>query len=366
MSSPALIDIETLLKPISDDTQFGNDLRSDNKPTSLYSQIRDARKNARATERSSMFDGGSSDADKSWQKVLELAPVILKSHSKDLEIATWYTEALVRKAGFQGLRDSFRLIRQLLELYWDGIYPLPDDDGLETRVAPLTGLNGEGAEGVIIAPIRNIALTENIPPGPFRFWQYKQALDTQRISDDRNRLEQESKLGFTLANIQTTVEQSSDTFYLNLRDDVRDSLDEYRKVSQLLDEYCGRDHAPPTSNITSILDDILGMINHVAKLKLPQAAIEGEASTTDAQGNVIPGKATFSGPIKTRDDAFRQLRDISDFFRRTEPHSPISYVVEKAVKWGNMSLVELIRELIPDNNSRQTYSSLTGVQSSED
>jgi type VI secretion system protein ImpA len=36
-------------------------------------------------------------------------------------------------------------------------------------------------------------------------------------------------------------------------------------------------------------------------------------------------------------------------------------MLTKTVKWGNMPLEELMKELIPDSSSRDTYSSLTGV-----
>ena len=74
----------------------------------------------------------------------------------------------------------------------------------------------------------------------------------------------------------------------------------------------------------------------------------------------------ISGPVKNREDAFKKLMEISDFFRRTEPHSPIPYILERAVKWGDMPLETLIRELIPDSSARDYYASLTGIRNEED
>jgi len=366
MPSPLLIELNSLIEPLSGDSAVGSDLRLDPSPTSAYSRLRDARKSARAAERSNLFDGNSSAADEHWRTVLELAPSILRNEAKDLEVASWYTEALVRKAGFQGLRDGFTLIRQLVENFWDDIYPLPDEDGIATRVAALTGLNGEGAEGVLIAPMRSVPITEASDPGPFSYWQYKQALDTQRTADEDARAELIAKNGFSIDDIQSAVDLSSQAFYIDLRDDVRDAYDEYKLVSETLDELCGIHDSPPTSNITNTLTDILGAITHVAKLKLPQEIIEEEVAEVGADGSPATGSTVNNRAVKSRDDAFRQLAQISQFFRQTEPHSPISYVLEKAVKWGNMSLGELIQELIPDSGSRDTYSSLTGVKTSEE
>lgn len=368
MPSPALVDINALLEPVSEDNAVGEDLRTDTSPTSTYSLIRDARRTARAAERNSLFDGGSTEANENWQVILELAPKILAKQSKDIEIACWYTEALVRKAGFQGLRDGFTLIRRLIEQYWDDdLFPLPDEDGIETRVAPITGLNGAGAEGVLLTPIRSTHITENIPPGPFSFWQYKQAIDVKRILDDSARAEQAEKIGFNIDDIENVVEQSSQAFFIDLRDDVNDCLSEYREISTLLTQHCGQQEAPPTSKIIELLGDTLGAIKHIAKHKFPvEASNEGEEyNNTDS---TMPNSSSnvITGPIKNREDAFRQLNSIATFFRNTEPHSPISYVIDKAVKWGDMSLAELMNELIPDNSSRDIYSSLTGVNSNED
>jgi type VI secretion system protein ImpA len=367
MPSPLLLDIDSFLQPIAADNATGNDLRTDISPKSDYSLLRDARKAARAAERMNIFDSNSTDADEQWRKVLELAPKILKTQAKDLEVACWYTEALIRKAGFQGLRDGFAILQQLIERYWDGLYPQPDEEGIETRTAPIAGLNGEGAEGVLLAPIRSTCITERIPPGPFSLWQYKQALDVQRVSDETSRNEQAAKAGFTLDAIQKAVNLSSEAFYLDLRDDVSSCLETYQRISQLLDERCGAQHSPPTSNIVNLLRETLGVINHVAKHKLPVPAADAASTDAAATGGAGSGRhAVSSGPIKTREDAFAQLHHIAQFFRKTEPHSPISYAIDKAVKWGNMSLGDLMKELIPDNNSRDVYSSLTGVTTKED
>lgn len=368
MPSPALIDIESLVGPVSEDNSVGEDIRQDSSPTSIYNQIKDARSAARAAERHSLFDGGSNEAMENWYKILEIAPDILQNHAKDLEVASWYTEALIRRSGFQGLRDGFTVIRQLIDNYWDNIYPLPDEeDGIETRIAPLIGLNGEGAEGVLIAPIRNVIITEGSEPGPFSFWQYKQALDIQKIADDKARADKAAKIGYSLEDIENAVSNSSQEFFVNLCDDVSNSINEYREISRTLDGLCGTHEAPPTSNIINTLEDALSTVKHVARFKLPvESSNEEIGEDGQPTGEGQSGVVTVAGPIKNRGDAFHHLNNIATFFRNTEPHSPISYIIDKAVRWGDMDLDELMRELIPDSSSRGYYSSLTGVKTDDD
>jgi len=370
MPSPALIDITTLLTPIEGELCVGNDLRLDTSHNSDYSQIKDARRAARDAERNNMFDGDNTEAHEHWNKIFQLAPKVIANQAKDVEIACWLTEALVRKSGFQGLKDGLALIKGLIENYWEqGLYPVEDEDGIETRVAPIAGLNGEGADGVLLSPIRNSFITEDASYEPFSLWQYQQAIDVSRLSDENKQQAQIERIGFSMESIEKAVAQSSSEYYSALFEDIEICLNEYKAVDSLLSDFCGSYEAPPTSKIIELLEDAKGAINHIAKAKLPIAVEvsegddENEAEQMDEQTS-SPAAASANAintALNSRDDAFKQLNTIAEYFRKTEPHSPISYMLTKTVKWGNMPLEELMKELIPDSSSRDTYSSLTGV-----
>ena len=367
MASPDVIDVDSLLNPISEDAPTGADVRDDASPTSTYQVIKSERNQARAAERQSVHDGESSEAASHWRQITELAPQILGTQSKDLEVASWYAEAMLRRHGFAGLRDAFRLIDGLLSNFWETLHPMPDEYGVETRVSCLSGLNGEGAEGVLVAPIRKVALTEGDFPGPFGLWQYRQALEAQKSPDEQTRQAKIANLGFSSDDIQKSVTESSDDFVINLRDDIQACIEHYRSIGKQLDEFCGIHEAPPTSTIINVLEETLGAVNHLGKDKFPAEADEAAAEVEEPAGDSsTTGSATAvaqkaKGPVETREDAFKQLLEISEFFKKTEPHSPVSYILQKAVKWGRMPLADLIGELIPDANARDKYTELTGV-----
>jgi type VI secretion system protein ImpA len=375
MASSAILDIPEFLNPISEDRPTGEDLRLDASPLSSYQTIKTARYAARDAEKNNLYNEGSGEADEYWRKILTLAPKILREESKDLEVATWLTEAMVRRYGFQGLRDSMQLIESLLGQFWENLYPMPDEDGVETRVAPLAGLNGTSNEGVLIAPIRRIPLTEGYTPGPFAYYQYQQAIDLERITNEDAREAKAEKLGFTLANIEQAVAESNESFFVDLLDDIAITIDSCRATEKLLDNFCGSDDAPSTRAIIATLEECRAAVNHIAKHKLPVvadvAAHEEEGSTdgtaaSATRANTSNTANVIANALVSRDAAFKQLLEIAQFFRKTEPHSPVSYALEKAVKWGNMSLEDLIVELIPDSSSRKHFSELTGVKSNED
>ena len=372
MASPAVIDIDSLLQPIPGELPAGSDPREDSSPLSIYQAIKIARYAARDAEKNNLYsEVNNNDADEHWRKIITDAPKLLSGQAKDLDVATWYTEALTRRYGFAGLRDAFRLIEGLIAQYWDGLYPMPDEDGVETRVAQLAGLNGKSSDGVLIAPIRRIPITEGYSPGPFAFYQYQQAVELERISNEDTKESKAEKLGFTLESIQQAVAATDVSFFIDLLEDVELTIASCRNIERMFEELCGRDDAPSMRALVNVLDECVSAVNHLAKHLLPSPDDFSQDETSESL--MLDDKAADSGVknrvqevIHSREVAFKQLIEIAQFFKKTEPHSPVSYALEKAVKWGNMALEELIVELIPDDSARKHFSMLTGVKLVED
>jgi type VI secretion system protein ImpA len=373
MASVQVVDIDQLTQPVAGDTPQGSDPRSDRSATSLYSIIKDARNSARAAERANLFDADAgADIAAQWRPVLQQAPKLLAEQAKDLEIACWYLEALLRQAGFAGLRDGFALLDALVEKFWDGLFPEPDEDGLETKVAPLTGLNGDGGEGTLLTPLRNLAITA---PGcgagnfdTFSFWQYQQALETDKITDADSRAERAGRLGFDLGEIRQAVQSSPDAFYLDLFADMETTLATYKRLHDRLQQLCGGD-APPSSAINALLEDIQRGLRFLTKDKLAHlqaAPSEPEANAMNdspaAAATAAGATAIASGAVANREEALQRLQEIARFFRATEPHTPIASGIERLVRWGRMSVAELMEELMPDSTARAIYNQLTGVE----
>ncbi|ELM2169621.1 type VI secretion system protein TssA, partial [Pseudomonas aeruginosa] len=91
---------------------------------------------------------------------------------------------------------------------------------------------------------------------------------------------------------------------------------------------------------------------------------EADASEGDADGEESVPASAPSGPAggpTSREDAYRQLLLIADYLARTEPHSPVPYLIKRAVEWGNKPLSELLAELINADSEARRVWSLLGV-----
>jgi type VI secretion system protein ImpA len=371
MASPEVLDFSLLLEPIPGDKPEGADLRADTGVDSLYYLVKDARSAARAAERQMVGEEGEA-APPDWQPVLEHATRALSEYTKDLEIAAYLIEALVRLHGFAGLRDGFRLARGLTEQFWDGLYPLPDEDGLATRVAPLAGLNGEDAEGTLIAPIAQVPLTEGASVGPFALYHYQRAVALSQVADEEAREKQVRRGTVPLATIEQAVAETPGRFFVALVEDLEQCRQEFAQLEAALEERCGGT-APPGSKIRAALEASLDAVRVLARDKLAAAAAaagaeeEGglagpeEGGAADGQGAL--GQDRPLGTIRNREEAFQTLLKVAEYFRRAEPHTPISYALEQAVRWGRMSLPELLTELIPEDSSREFFFRQVGIRS---
>ncbi len=365
MASQDNLDFEALLAPIEGEAAVGENLRDDASPTSVYYQIKDARSAARAAERNMEMDEEPSGFLDEWRSILELSPDIIATRSKDLEIADWLTEALLRAHGFSGLRDGFRLMHGLVENFWDGLYPLEDEDGMETKVAPLTGLNGDGGDGTLIQPIRKVHITQGGSDLPYAFWQYEQAGELAKVADEEKRQARIDAGALTMEQMTRAVSETPAPFYSDLVADLKACIDEFSKLNALLDEKCGQD-SPPSSNIRNLLQTILDETSFLAKDKLisdepASDGSEAEDGTDAAAGAASGASPAVAGAIATREDAFNTMLKVAEFFRRTEPHSTLSYSLEEMVRRARMPLSDLLVELIPDNEARRGFLMRAGI-----
>jgi type VI secretion system protein ImpA len=137
------------------------------------------------------------------------------------------------------------------------------------------------------------------------------------------------------------------------------------------------DLARRLSALTSLrrTKDVLRAIQAVARDVLrssgePEAThSEGDEATMSAQELKPPhegAQASTDGPITSRADAYRRLTEAADYLLHTEPHSPVPYLVKRAIVWGNMSLAELLQEFIGNADDLVAVHRLLGMRAREE
>lgn len=358
------LDLDVLLAPVSDEAPTGVDVRTDFSPTSNYFRLRDARAEARAAERAADADAGEDPgiAD-SWRNVRSLAAKILTEQAKDLEAAAWLTEALVRSNGLAGLAFGAKLIGGLAERYWDQLYPMPDEDGIETRVSPVTGLNGEGGDGTLSQPLLKLPLFNDPNGEPVRLYQYEQSAELETISDEK-RLEARIAAGvLPYEAMRNNARAVPGGHYAALRRNLEDAQTAWTAMGEKFDQVADG-YSPPTRRIAETLERIAAIVNRygpppapsstAAEMDEPEEAAAGTDAVTNGSGK--PKR------LATREDALATLTEIADYFRRTEPQSPLAYTIEEAIRRGRLTWPELLAELVGDDAVRTDILTRLGIK----
>jgi type VI secretion system protein ImpA len=243
---------------------------------------------------------------------------------------------------------------------------MPDEDGIVTRVAPITGLNGEGGDGTLMQPIRKQVLFEAPELGPVSYWQYDQSVELQKITDPARR-DARLKAGVVpLDDLQKAARMVPAAHFAALRAEVKAALAAWARMSERLDAEAGRE-APPTSRVRDILQDMLAIAEQYAPPEADEpeeAAAAPEAAPEGVAGAEIGAVAAPAGAARavTREDMLKELGRIADYFRRTEPHSPLAYTLEEAVRRGRLTWPELLAEVVPDDGARSAILVMLGIR----
>jgi type VI secretion system protein ImpA len=365
MSSPAVIDIEAMLAPIAGDNPAGENLQY----AGLHDEIRDAR---RADDTLAQGDWQREVKTSDWERVVSLSKEALESRTKDLQVAAWLTEALVKAHGFPGLRDGLRLARGLHERFWDNLYPPVEDGDLEGRANAVAVLDRQAARALLDVPVTQAA------GAAYSLMQMEEAkkldlpanassMDAEalaKLNEERERAVSEGRV--TTETFTKARNATRRAFYEETSATLAACREEMKALDRAMDEKFGRE-TPGLGELGKALGRVSDWVEKTVKEKRieePDAAdSSGEGAGEEASAG--GGVSASSGPVKTRQDALRRLAEVADYFRRTEPHSPVSYLVQRAITWGQMPLEAWLSDVIKDGTQLDSIRETLGLKTAD-
>ncbi len=371
---PPIINLEAILSPISEENPAGECTRY----SGLYDEINEARR-ADKNDAQGAWKTDLKVAD--FRKVIGLAQSALEKETKDLQIAVWFSEAIVKEHGFVGLRDSLKMVSGLQDKFWETMFPEIDDGDQEGRANAISWMDTQTA-----FTIKEATITQGDGYSFFDFEDSKRfdipdnietlgSADQEIYQKLRAQAEAEKKVTSDLW--RKAKSESRRAFYEEVSFVIEECWAEYADLNRVIEEKFDRNQAPGLSNLKKSLEDIQTQVKKLLEEKRaeePDEIEEGideeksdgnEASSTDKSGIVV---SSVGGTIQNRKDALRRLSDLAEFFQKTEPHSPVSYLVQRAVKWGNMPLETWLQDVIKDESIlsqlRQTLGFNTNIPDS--
>jgi type VI secretion system protein ImpA len=337
-AAPSPRSIEPLLVPISVDRPSGESLRYEG----AYDRIGAARRQDDAYLSQGVWKSPVKKAD--WAAVENLCITELKTRTKDLQIAAWLAEAWLHLDHFAGIREGLDLIRELVVRFWDDLHPHIEDGDLEYRAAPINWMNEKLSIQIKLLPI-TAPDSDDAPAYCWSDWENacRTEVPDPGLRSAASAAKHPPKL--TLAEFQKSQTETPTVFFAGLAADAEAAMESCTNLEAELDQRCGK-QAPSLRQYFGVLESIhaflISTLNQRDPLPQQDPIVGGTPSPVaeDEQRAIVPGV------ISSRDEAYRRLAEAAEYLCRMEPHSPAPYLVKRAIQWGNLSLPELLPELV--------------------
>jgi len=339
---------DTLLNPISGENPSGEDLRY----TPLYDQIKEAR---REEEESEQGEWKTEIKKADYPQVVKLASEAIASKSKDLQIAAWLTDALLRTEGFAGLKQGLDLLHGLVGTFWDSLYPQLEDGDAELRAGPLEWVGSNLVLPLRMAPL-NKAKHGWLDYTESRKIAYEEQADTDEKKEARkNALEARKVLP---ENFDKSFTETPKAFYVS----AEASLDGCTAALQALDTLCQEkfgDVAPSFTELKKGLETVRHSVHLLLQKKretepdaveataepgAPEGAAEGAGAEGGAAAGAVAGRAGVAGiviPLADKEPAARReaiasVSRAAAALRKLDPYSPAPYLMLRGLRWGEL------------------------------
>jgi type VI secretion system protein ImpA len=288
-----------------------------------------------------------------WVRVGELASRALAARSKDLQLAAWLLEAQIHRDGFAAIAPCTTLVRVLCERHWDCLYPRSDDADLEYRTNVIHWMNEK-----LLPVLRLLPLTQPVRdarPLNWADWEQAKRNEQHRATvGEQEPLEGVNVLEFSAAMAGTATECHRDQYR-----HLGDGLQSLEQLNATLNRLCGEE-SPSLRLLSGLLGQIQTLLgSELHKRGVPLEAEVVEDLETAANDPVSPAPACAQ--IRDRAAAYAKLAELAEFLQRIEPHSPVPYLLKRAVSWGNLGTAELYREMFVKGGGRLDIFELLGL-----
>ncbi len=296
--------------------------------------------------------------DPGWASVALQSTDILEKYSKDTRVLSWLLESMLRAHGYRGFCEALDAVNGLVETYANQLHPVDPSD----PVYAISFLDRLNQSSSLLDGLGRVGVTSrsNVCYASKLLARHLESLSPEQSSEMR----EAGMLSFD--QIEAEIENSEVTELKEFLENIDKAIAASEKLDGLLTSLSGK-ASFGFNRIRNELQTIRTWFQELTESKLAEHAAtsstkeEGDGSenaTSDSKASPV----SKSGAYQSRDEALSSLVKVASYFRRTEPHSPLSYSLEQAVRWGKMPLPDLLMELVRNDEVREEMFRRMGIQ----
>jgi type VI secretion system protein ImpA len=333
-----MIDTEELSKAVSQDDPSGPDLEYD----PLYLELDSL---AVAVPDSLMGDSRIEGRGPDWKKLRKNC-LDLWARTRDLRIAVYLAIAEAITEGLPGLARGLKLPLFLVRELWDSFYPrLDPDDGND----PLERLNIismlSPPAGSVNDPVMFVPQFRETRLVPSLRYTLRDLLISLNVIESGSGVAFEQKLlraefmGVPAEEIdaQYALAEEAKSLLLALCDEMNAKM----SGGNILD----------MSTLSREIDQMLKFYDSCrASSQTENGADETLPGDSGPEEDASPARqlALLSYQVTSRSQALLMLKKGAEYFQKNEPNSPIPLLVNRALRFSEMSFIDLIEDMMPD------------------
>jgi type VI secretion system protein ImpA len=252
------------------------------------------------------------------------------ARSKDLRLLTNLGAALLRTDGLLPFFETVTAASRWLEQYWADVYPLVDEDAMVRRNA----LGGFADQQAVLEGLRRAPMVSHRQFGRFGLRDVEIASKQAQPAEGEAPPDEQQVFGAFGA---VPLDE-----LLALRQGLGAAIDAAKAIDARMRAEEGSDPPPGFDRLLAQLGRMDGVLR--ARLAArPDGAALAAANVADA--GAAPAA---SGPVRSRQDAIRAMEAVAEFFRQTEPSSPVPLLLERAARLVSKSFLEVLADMAPD------------------
>lgn len=329
------VSVDTLLNPISADNPCGVDIGYDPMFVELETMLQG--------KPETQF---SASEEPNWKAILERC-LELFGRSKDLRVAVQLALALLKTEGLPGFRDGLLVIKGLVERYWEPVHPrLDPDDGNDPQDRVNIIANLAAPAGAFRDPFQFIARIRQVPIGEVPKIGRISLADIERSGSASGG---GGASDLSRSQIEVALRSSNPDRLRETYGVIVEAQGAVKQIDALLTKAVGAGRAVAFDELAKVLKELEKTLAPPAAPGQSGDGAGESAGSTGSAGEGLAKGSAISGNVRSTQDVVRVLDQICEFYRRTEPSSPVPLILQRARRLVNMDFVQLLSDLAPDS-----------------